>query len=100
MGIGSLVANWIESWLSDMKQRVVINVKCSCWSDVSSGVSQGLVLGPILFVIFINDIEDGICGNILKFVDDTKLFCKFGSDIIYAKKLKADLRTLYNWSED
>ena len=60
---------------------------------------QSSVLRPILFVIFINDIEDGICGNILKFEDDTKLFCKVGYDIICAK-LRADLRKLYNWSED
>ena len=99
MGIGSLVANWIESWLSDRKQRVVIKGKCSGWSEVSSGVPQGSVLGPILFVIFINDVENGICGNILKFADDTKLFCKVGSDINCAK-LRADLRKLYNWSED
>ena len=81
MGIGSLVANWMESWLSDRKQRVVINCECSGWSKVSSGVPQGSVVGPILVAIFINDIEDGICGNILKFAYDTKLFCKVGSDI-------------------
>ena len=45
LGIGSQVANWIESWLSDRKQRVVINGKCSGWSEVSSGVAQGSVLG-------------------------------------------------------
>ena len=89
MDIGSLVANWIESWLSDRKQRVVINGKCSGWSEFSSGVPQGSVLGPILFVIFINDIENWIWGNILKFADDTKLFCKVGSDINCAK-LRAD----------
>ena len=60
---------------------------------------QDSVLGPILFVIFINDIEDGICGNIFKFADDTTLFCTVGSDINCAK-LRADLRKLYNWSED
>ena len=60
---------------------------------------QGSVLGPILFVIFINDIEDGICGNTLKFADDTKLFCKVVSDINCAK-LGADLRKLFNWLED
>ena len=59
---------------------------------------QSSVLGLILFVIFINDIEDGICGNVLKFADDTKLFCKVGSDINCAK-LRADLGKLYNWSE-
>ena len=70
------MTNWIESWLSDRKQRVVINGKYSCWSEFSSGVPQGSVLGPILFVIYINDFEDGICGNILKFADDTKLSVK------------------------
>ena len=85
------MANWIELWLSDRKQRVVINGICSGWSEVSSGVPQGSVLGPILFVIFINDIENGICGNILKFADDTKLFCKVDSDINCAK-LRANLR--------
>ena len=58
---------------------------------------QDSVLGPMLFVIFINDIENGICGNIL--ADDTKFFCKVGSNINCAK-LRADLRKLYNWSED
>ena len=62
-------------------------------------MTQGSVLGPILFVLFLNDIEDGICGDILKFADDTKLFCKVGSDFNFAK-LRADLRKLYNWSED
>ena len=47
----------------------------------------------------INDIEDGICGNILKFEDDTKLFCKVGSDDD-CEKLRADLRKLYKWTAD
>ena len=97
--IGSQVANWIKLWLSDMKQRVVINGKYSGWSEVSSGVPHGSVLGPILFVIFINDIEDEICSKILKFADDTKLFCKVDSDI-NCTKLRADLRKLYDWSKD
>ena len=79
--------------------RVVINGKCYGWLEVSSGVPQGSVLGPILFIIFINDIEAGICGNILKFADDTKLFCKVGS-VINCAKLNDDLRKLYSWSED
>ena len=99
MGIGSQVTNWMKSRLSERKQRVIINGKCSGWSEVSSGVPQGSLQGPMLFVIFINDIEDTIFGNIFKFIYDTKLLCKVRSDINCAK-LRADLRKLYNWTEN
>ena len=56
-----------------MQQRSV-----SGWSLVKSGVPQGSVLMPLLFLIFINDFDDGISGIILKFADDTKLMGKVG----------------------
>ena len=74
-GIEGLVANWIEEWLKDRKQPVVLNGAESSWRDVSSGVPQRSVLGPIFFVIFIGDIDDIIdpAGLFLsKFADDTK----------------------------
>ena len=48
----------------------------SSWKSVLSGVPQGSVLGPILFLLYTNDFEEGVTGNILKFADDTKLFTK------------------------
>ena len=89
----------MKKWLSDRKQHVVIHGKCSSWTGVTSGVTQGSVLGPILFVMFINDIEEGVCSNLLKFADDTKLFCKVGTNED-CSSLKSDLRLLYKWSVD
>ena len=75
-GMGNSIINWIEQWLTDRRQRVVVDGEVSNWKSVLSGVPQGSVLGPILFLVYINDLEEGVIGKILKFADDTKLFTK------------------------
>ena len=75
-GMGNSIINWIEQWLTDRRQRVVVDGEVSSWKSVLSGVPQGSVLGPILFVVYIDDLEEGVTGNILKFADNTKLFRK------------------------
>ena len=75
-GMGNSIINWIEQWLTDRRQRVVEDGEVSSWKSVLSGAPKGSVLGPILFLVYINDLEEGVTGKLLKFADDTKLFRK------------------------
>lgn len=98
LGVQGAVSTWIECWLRDRRQRVVINGESSTWAKVTSGVPQGSVLGPLLFIIYINDIDVGITNRIAKFADDSKL----GGSVNTAtgiESLRADLRKVGEWSE-
>ncbi len=61
----------MSNWLSERKQRVVINGISSGWRGVKSGVSQGSLLSPVLFLIYVNDLHDGLTCKVYKFADDT-----------------------------
>ena len=97
-GIGNDVINWIEKWLTHRRQRVIVDGEISNWKSVLSGVPQGSVLGPILFLIYINDLEDDISSKVLKFSDDTKVFRKVTNDTD-KQSLQDDRDKLVKWSE-
>ena len=97
-GIRGDVLRWIEKWLTGRQQRVEINGQQSGWKDVTSGVPQGSVLGPILFIIYINDLDDGIKSDLLKFADDVKLIGNNDS-IDQGSHLRTDLQRLEGWAD-
>ena len=74
-GIDGPLLKWFESYLSARKQRVVINGSYSSWSEVKSGVIQGSILGPVLFLMFVNDMPEVLrSSNRAMFADDSKCF--------------------------
>ena len=98
LGIRGQIANWIENWLSNRQQRVVINGEYSGWSTVTSGVPQGSVLGPLLFLIYINDIDVGTVSTLSKFADDIKI----GANVSTQEGidgLQADLNRFSDWAK-
>ena len=70
-GISGNLLNLIRDFLNDRKQRVVLNGQFSTWKSVNAGVPQGSILGPLLFLIYINDLTEGLSSNAKLFADDT-----------------------------
>jgi hypothetical protein len=99
LGFVSFMLNWYKAFLSNRVQRVVIGENISSWKKVTSGVPQGSVLGPLLFVIFINDLSKKIIKDTKLYADDTKVIsinrCQDDS-----KLLQEDINTLVKWSEE
>ena len=74
MGISGELYSLLESYLSCRLQRVVLNGQTSSWRPVLAGVPQGSILGPLLFLIYINDLPNKLKSNVKYFADDTSLF--------------------------
>ena len=98
-GIDDPILSWINDFLTDRRQKVVINGVASKWHQVTSGIPQGSVLGPVLFVVYTNTMvgESGV-SDVYLYADDTKIFneihCQQDID-----DLQQDLNRLFNWTK-
>ena len=105
-GISGQIFDFISSFLSNRRLRVVLDGKSSQEYPVNAGVPQGSILGPILFLLYINDLPDDVICNIVIYADDTTLYskCDHASDLWQqlglASELQSDLRDTVDWGKN
>ena len=97
-GVRGKLLSWIEAFLTERRQFVALNECSSDWTEVASGVSQGSVLGPLLFLVFINDMPESVLAPISMFADDSKLYCRADTPQEVAQ-LQSDFQALVKWSD-
>ena len=97
-GIDGLLFNLLESYLHNHKQRVVLNGQTSNWASVNAGVPQGSILGPLLFLIYINDLPDRIKSNVKLFADETSIFSVVNDTNVSCNELNEDLFNINKWA--
>ena len=88
----------MKNYLKDRKQRVVLNGRSSEWASVSAGVPQGSALGPLFFLIYINDLTENIATGMKLFADDTSLFSVVETENETAQALNSDLEKNRTWA--
>ena len=86
-----------ENYLTDRQQRVVLNGQTSSWQNVYAGVPRGSILGLLLFLIYINDLPEGLTSMYKIFTDDTSLFSKVIDKNNSNSRLNSDLAKISNW---
>ena len=98
LGVNGNVYKWIKSFLSDREHFVVVDGHFSCRAPVVSGVPQGSVLGPLLFLLLIGDIDEKVINSFVRsFADDTRV-SKGVTTIREASELQSDLNVIYDWA--
>ena len=96
--ISGNLLNLLRDFLNDRKQGVVLNRQFSTWKSVNAGVPQGSILGPLLFLIYINDLTEGLSSNAKLFADDASLFSVIHDIQTSAKNLNKDFERISQWA--
>ena len=96
-GISGNLLKVLKHFLTNRKQRVVLDGQSSSWTNVKAGVPEGSIFGSLLFLIYINNLGDGSSSNIKFFADNTSLFSVIYDSVIMTLELKSDLVRIKQW---
>ena len=99
VGISGPLLRWFTDYLDKRTQRVVLPGTALSWTSIKAGVPQGSILGPLLFLLYINDIVENIHSSIRLFADDTSLYIIVDDPIDSANQLNNDLQTIHLWAK-
>ena len=97
-GLSGNLLYLLKDFLKYRKQRVVLNGLNSSWKGITSGVPEGSILGPLLFLIYIKDLPDGLSLNWKLFADDTSLFSVVHDNTISSSELNGNLAKISEWA--
>ena len=98
-GLKGNILKWMKDYLTERQMRTVIRDQMSEWAGITSGVPQGSVLAPVMFLIYINDMVEGLNSYTSLFADDAKVMRRVGEEED-CRRLQEDIDRIYNWSRE
>ena len=99
-GIHGVELSWFRNYLSERRQRVLLDGEHSDWTGLTKGVPQGSILGPMLFLLFVNDLSDVVehC-TVNLYADDTTIYSTDENPVVLGARMEKDLESVANWIE-
>jgi hypothetical protein len=98
MGIKGRLLNWFRNYLAERKQRLVVNRKMSEETSITAGVPQGSILGPLLFIIYMNDLIEMINTEIRLYADDVTLYVAYTEGEQAKEQMEENLTKIQEWA--
>ena len=99
-GVSGRLLSLIQSFIKVRKQRTILNGQCSTWGDISAGVPQGSILGPLFFLVYVNDLTRDLKCNVKLFADDTSLFTIVEDPNTSANDMNHDVESISQWARN
>ena len=98
IGVSNNLLTLFQSFPDNRYQRVLLNGQNSHWELIKAGVPQGAILGPLLFLIYINDLSKNLISSVKLFADDTSVFSIVNGFIVFTEEINNDMKRISAWA--